>query len=99
MEDDPFKHRLVAMLSSVQNEFVVNMISVLNISALIVKDLIQSNSLDFIWYWMIVQLIINGLFFIGLAAKWYVYSFKGAYNSFQVWSETVAQIFNFIALS
>lgn len=84
------------MIESVQYEFVVNILSVVNILALTIREAVSASDTTFIELWVYLQIGINIAFLIELLVEIYAFGFAGTYkHSFRATSETLAQIFNF----
>jgi hypothetical protein len=90
---------LKKLLESVQYEFIVNCLSVVNILALTAREQVDDSDTVFIVLWVWFQIGVNSAFLVELFIEWYAFGIAATYShSFRATSETFAQIFNFSAI-
>jgi len=94
------KSRFRRAMDSVPYEFAVNILSLLNVVSLLIRDLHSDDGgTEFIDAWIFYQIVINTFFFLEMITEWVVFGFFYAYkNSFRCWTETLSQCFNIAAI-
>jgi len=86
-----WKQTLRNIIDSVPYEFCVNLLSILNLVSLLIRDLNSDTGTGFIKAWIYYQIVINTFFFIEMITEWLVFGFFHAYrSSFRCWSETLS---------
>jgi len=88
---ETLKERMKSVIESIQYEFIVNVISVVNILALTIREATPNDATGFIDFWCVAQIIINTGFLVELILEMYAFGIAATYShSFRATSETLA---------
>jgi hypothetical protein len=79
------------IIENVKYEFAVNILSILNLLALSIKEDRSAGDQSFVIAWVISQIVINAFFLLEMVGEWYAFGFKASYKrSFRCTTETVS---------
>ena len=77
-------------MSSPGYELFVNLIGIFNIACIVIRQSEVTESTYLVTYWMIVQFIINSVFFLELLSNFVILGFQSSYKHlFRVWPESL----------
>lgn len=92
---DELKEEWANMMSSPQYELFVNIIGIINILSIVVRQVDFTDSTNFIKAWIYTQFVINMIFMIELISDFLTYGFFKSYSSnFRMTPETLCQAIN-----
>jgi len=93
------KDKIKTLIESVQYEFIVNILSVLNILMLTIRESVSDSDTAFIEFWAWIQIGINLAFLLELLVEMYAFGVSATYShSFRAASETLSQVFNLFGI-
>ena len=84
------RKKYAKLMGSPQYELVVNIVGIINILCIVIRQVDITETTNYISKWIYVQIAINSIFFIELLSDILIHGFYKCYEThFRAWPETI----------